>query len=74
LRYLANADYIVLGEPQTFALTVEDFVQLHGTLIGTVGTSGKGYFARIYKVNHPAQNSGEISGMVWHKWCRCPLA
>ena len=56
-HYLSKTDYIVIGKPNLFGFSVEEFVEANGMLLGTVGTPDAGYFARIYKVNRPRSTS-----------------
>jgi hypothetical protein len=54
-RYMSQADYVIVGV--RFGLpndAVKEFLRSNCTLIGTVGRTGEGYFARIYRVNKPS--------------------
>jgi hypothetical protein len=54
-RYMSQADYVIVGV--RFGLpndAVKEFLRSNCTLIDTVGRTGEGYFARIYRVNKPS--------------------
>ena len=48
---MSKADYIVIGQRDSFATSLQDFIRSRGILVDTIGRADGCYFALIYRIN-----------------------